>query len=144
MRKYFSEQRFSGCGTLVNEHVAGPEAGHALGSVRSSTSLHPTSTPFHTSSVLCVVPPVCQVNLCGACNNQLQLPGIKHRHQPHIHHLTNQTTHTNIGENTVQPIYLSITIYLSQSSHLHQTAGGRSFLCSDTSLWEKFPSVCLQ
>lgn len=47
---------------------------------------------LHTSSVFCVVPPVGQVNLCSACNHQLQLPRIKHGHQPHIHHLRDAHT----------------------------------------------------
>ena len=40
-----------------------------------------------TSSVLCVVPPVVQVDLGCSCDDQFQLSGIKHRHQPRVHHL---------------------------------------------------------
>lgn len=41
----------------------------------------------HTSSVLCVGPPVTEVDLHCPSNNQLQLPSIKHRHQPGVDHL---------------------------------------------------------
>lgn len=51
-----------------------------------------------TSSVLRVVSPVCQVDLCRARDHQLQLPSVEHRHQPHIHHLT--STHTQTAEGT--------------------------------------------
>lgn len=40
-----------------------------------------------TSSVLCVGPPVTQVNFCCSRNDQLQLPSIENRHQTWIYHL---------------------------------------------------------
>jgi len=41
----------------------------------------------HTSSVLCVASPVTEVDLYSPSNDQLQLPCIKYRHQPGVHHL---------------------------------------------------------
>lgn len=40
-----------------------------------------------TPSVLGVVSPVGQVDLRRAGDDQLQLPGVEHRHQSHVHHL---------------------------------------------------------
>lgn len=51
--------------------------------------LQSDQSAFHTSSVLGVVPPVRQVNLGCAGDDQLQLPGVKYRHQPGVHHLEN-------------------------------------------------------
>lgn len=59
------------------------------------------STVFHTSSILRVVPPVRQVNLSCARDDQLQLPGVKYRHQPGVHHL--EYTHKSCPLKTSWP-----------------------------------------
>lgn len=40
-----------------------------------------------TISVLSVHPPVCYINLQGACSQKLQLLGIKHLEETHWHYL---------------------------------------------------------
>ena len=84
-----------------------------------------------TSSVLCVVPPVRQVDLCSACNHQLQLPGIKHWHQSHIHHLTN--THTCKLMSTWINNRRSFIIYHSPPTYVSsKTTVTEDLYCGDT------------
>lgn len=72
-------------------HKVGDQGGQTSILITSpkSTSVGKSTvrTVFHTSSILRVVPPVRQVNLSCACDDQLQLPGVKYRHQPGVHHL---------------------------------------------------------